>query len=35
MGEGLVVELGPNETQMVDDQAQIRIARGNGVDQLQ
>src|SRR2546422_2659201 len=35
MGEGLVVELGPNETQMVDDKAQIRMARGNGVDQLQ
>src|SRR5204862_7789232 len=31
MGEGLVVELGPNESQMVDDQAQIRMARGNGV----
>src|SRR6266446_1536462 len=34
MGESLVVELGPDDTQMVDDKAQIRIARGNGVDQL-
>ena len=31
MGEGLVVELGPNRTQMVDDKAQIpEGARGGG-----
>ena len=33
MGKSLVIDVGPHETQMVDNKSQIGIALGNRVDQ--